>query len=356
MQYTRNDWYVACLESEIGEGCPVSARILNERIVVWRSNGKVVALEDRCVHRAAALSLGRCEGSNLRCMYHGILFDEAGAVVEIPGQDIIPANAKVRAYPVVARFGFVWVWMGDPAKADHDLLPRLFDGIDFNDYIAAYGVLDYDAEQRLISDNLLDFSHLPYVHRDSFKSPPLWAESPTKVKALPRGVRFERWTENKPDDFTGIERVQPVDEWLGYDYLLPGVLVMWVGLFPAGTARAVNYERPDFSQAVEAGQQIQPVTPTTERTSRYYFMFGPHRERSAMLHLADKIVEVIYQAFNEDKRMIEAQQRIIDQDPGRDIMPTVHDRGVVMYNRLKAKRVAEERGLSPAEADLAAAI
>lgn len=357
MPYTRNDWYVACMETEIVDEKPFSARILDEGIVIWRSNGNLVALEDRCVHRGAALSLGRCEGANLRCMYHGLLFNETGSVIEIPGQDIIPPNAKVRTYPIAARFGFVWVWMGDPAKADENLLPSLFGDIDFEDYVPAYGVLDFNAELRLISDNLLDFSHLPFVHGASFQSSPVWAQSAPKVKPLPRGVRVERWTENSSSsgNFIDIDRPQVVDEWLVYDYLLPGVLMMWIGLFPAGTARAVNYEQPDLSKALEVGQQIQPVTPVTERTSRYYFMLGTHRERSSTLHLTDKIVEIIYQAFNEDKRMIEAQQLVIDQDPQRQVMPTVHDRGVLLYNRLKAQCIAEENGGIEARPDVTVA-
>lgn len=346
MPYTRNDWYVACLETDVADG-PHASRILDQGIVVWRSNGKIVALENRCVHRAAALSLGRCEGANLRCMYHGLLFNEAGLVVEIPGQDVIPPNAKVRTYPVTVRYGFVWVWMGDVAKADEWLLPQLYEGVNFDDYIPAYGVLDFDAELRLISDNLLDFSHLPFVHAESFRSPPSWAQSATKVSPLERGVRFERWTENFDSGAAFIEgrKQAPVDEWFGFDYLLPGVLVMWIGLFPAGTARAVGYGWPDLSAAIEASQQLQPVTPTTERTSRYYFMLGTHRERNSTLHMRDKIVEIIYQAFNEDKRMIEAQQRVIDDAPERPMLPTVHDRGILIYNRLKARRIAEENGL-----------
>ncbi len=83
----------------IAQSIPRSATVavLGERLVVWRSNDNIVALEDRCVHRAAAFSLGRCEGANLRCMYHGLLFDSAGKVQEIPGQESTPPQAKVRA-------------------------------------------------------------------------------------------------------------------------------------------------------------------------------------------------------------------------------------------------------------------
>ncbi len=350
--YTRNDWYVACTETDLAEGKPIAATILEERIVVWRSGDKFAALEDRCVHRAAALSLGRCEGANLRCMYHGLLFDSAGTVVEIPGQETIPPQAKVRTYPVIARFGFVWVWMGDPAKADTGLVPDLFPGVDLSDYETGYGVLDFKAEARLISDNLLDFSHLPFVHASSFQSAPDWAKTTMKIEQLERGVRFERWLENAQSGAFIFESMPvPTDDWLGYDYLLPGVLIMWIGVFPAGTGRSLNFGRPDFSLAIgQVNVHIQTITPMSERTSRYHFLVGLHRKLVGTPGLTQKFVGVSYQAFNEDRRTIEAQQEVIDRDPERAIMPTVHDRGITFYNRLKVRRIAEEREAAKSDA------
>lgn len=348
MSYTRNDWYVACLESEPDEGGPVAVCILDERMVIWRAGNEIVALEDRCIHRAAALSLGRCEGANLRCMYHGLLFDGAGVVVEIPGQDVIPPNAKVRTYPVATRHGWVWVWMGDPAKADTDLLPGLFPGVSFDDFVTGSGALDFDAGSRLISENLLDFSHVAFVHADSFQAPMDWAQSTMKMEQLDRGMRFERWIENGRGHFLyDPPPSYPFDEWFGYDYLIPGVLIMWSGIFPEGTARALDFGRPDFSEAIgQVTSNIQAITPMTERTTRYRFTVGLHRHLGGDPSLIHTLRDVTVQAFAEDKRVIEAQQHVIDRDPDRPIMPTVHDRGVTLYNRLQARLVTEEADAS----------
>lgn len=349
--YTRNDWYVACTEDELAGSGPVAVCILDQPIVIWRPGSDIVALEDRCVHRAAALSLGRCEGANLRCMYHGLLFDRAGTVVEIPGQDVIPSNARVRAYPAASRYGWVWVWMGDPAKVDLGRLPALFEGVDLDEFGMEAGVLDFEASSRLISDNLLDFSHLPYVHAKSFQAPLDWAESTMTMKQLDRGLRFERWLENQPGDGFFLEALRggPCDEWLGYDYIVPGVLIMLTGAFPLGTARSIDFGRPDISMAIgRVTTNVQAITPVADAKSRYYFTTGLHRELAGGndRSLVKRNAEVTLQAFHEDKLVIEAQQKRIDCDPDRSFMPTVHDRGVTMYNRLKDRLIkAESNGV-----------
>lgn len=350
---TRNDWYVACVDTDIDDGAPFAATILDERIVLWRSEGRIVALEDRCVHRAAALSQGRCEGAHLRCMYHGLLFDRSGTVVEIPGQDVVPPTARVRSYPTATRFGWIWVWMGDPALADTAKLPALFDGVDLNEFGMAGGQLDFAANAQLISDNLLDFSHLPFVHADSFQAPLDWAKSTMTMTMLDRGVRFERWLVDQPGNGFFIEELHggPCDEWMGYDYLIPGVLIMWVAAFPPGTGRACNLGRPDLSLANARVQtNVQAITPVNSQLSRYFFTTGMHLALGGGTDpaLVQRNFDVTQQAFNEDKRIIEAQQANIARDPDRPFVPTVHDKGVTLYTRLKARLIAAENGASSA--------
>jgi len=81
--FLKNTWYVAAWSHEIGVDGMLARTIVRVPVLLWRdSAGKVVALDDRCCHRAAPLSKGRREGDNIRCMYHGLLFDPDG-IVEI---------------------------------------------------------------------------------------------------------------------------------------------------------------------------------------------------------------------------------------------------------------------------------
>ena len=343
MSYVRNAWYVASWSHDLEPSRPRGMHILDEPIVLWRNAaGAVTALEDRCVHRLAPLSLGRCEGDRLRCMYHGLLYERSGAVAEIPGQDLIPAGARVRSYPVVERHSWVWVWMGDEASADEALIPSAV-GLDHPDYILGHGQIDYAAEARLINDNLLDFSHLSYVHAASFGSGEAWAREHPRIIPLERGVRFERWIEGQ-QVVPGQVSETPINRFARYDFLLPGVLLMTGGSYPDGTARALSGEAPDLDKA-EGGVTFtsQAVTPMTAKTARYFFSWGPHRNHGDET-LRDALMGIAAMAFEEDRVMIEAQQRVLDRTREPRIMPTSADRGVTMFNRLVARLVGEEGG------------
>ncbi|HWW65382.1 MAG TPA: aromatic ring-hydroxylating dioxygenase subunit alpha [Sphingomonadaceae bacterium] len=343
MNYVRNAWYVAAWSRDIAPETPFAITVLGEPIVLWRNGeGALAALEDRCVHRLAPLSLGRCEGAKLRCMYHGLLFEPDGRVAEIPGQDLIPASARVKAYPVVDRHDWVWLWMGDPALADPALIPPAV-GLSEPDWVLGHGQLDYAAEARLINDNLLDFSHLSYVHANSFGASETWARNRPTITPLPRGIRFERWiTGEKGMRARGGET--PVDAWSAYDFLIPGILLMSSASYPLGTAEACGFAKPGADVPINKGSLTftsQAVTPMGEKTARYFFSWGPHVDHGGA-EMRDILMGIAGQAFHEDKVMIEAQQRVIDATPDPRIMPTSADKGVTLFNRLVEKLAREE--------------
>ena len=124
--FLKNTWYVAAWNHELIDGKKLARTILEKPIVLYRgASGKVVALDDRCCHRAAPLSMGRIEGDDIRCMYHGMKFDTSGKCIQIPGQDIIPAKLGVRSYPVVERYNLIFIWTGDAGKGRSEPDPRL---------------------------------------------------------------------------------------------------------------------------------------------------------------------------------------------------------------------------------------
>jgi nitrite reductase/ring-hydroxylating ferredoxin subunit len=144
--WIRNAWYVAAWSHEVANEGLLARTIMNDPLVLYRiGNGSVVAMEDRCCHRLAPLSLGRREGDDLRCMYHGLKFGPDGRCNEIPGQTTIPAKAVVRGYPVVERGSWVWVWMGEAARADVSQIPETIATTD-RDWNIQTGCLDSTRE------------------------------------------------------------------------------------------------------------------------------------------------------------------------------------------------------------------
>jgi phenylpropionate dioxygenase-like ring-hydroxylating dioxygenase large terminal subunit len=341
--YAKNAWYVAAWVQDLEPENLIGLTVLGQPIVLWRANGRAIAMEDRCVHRLAPLSRGRCEGAKLRCMYHGMLYDSGGRVVEIPGQTQIPSEAKVRTFPVVEKHSWLWVWMGDPARADEALIPPAIGFDDPKNWILGRGCLNYAAEARLVNDNLLDFSHFSYVHEQSLKAGPEYAAQPPNVIALQSGVRFERWLQENTPRAQGANG--PCDSWQEYEYHIPGVLSNWRGDYPRGTAESCNFRRPDPARAEYLTCSSQAVTPTGTKTARYFFSYGIHRDHGDDVS-RDKMMALLAEVFAEDRSMIEAQQRIIDLTPEPKIVPTAHDRGTTMFNAKVATLIREERQVS----------
>ncbi len=330
--FATNCWHVVASSDEVGPERPTAMTLAGQPLVLFRTvEGRVVALEDVCAHRHAPLSIGCVDARGIRCMYHGLLFAPDGQCIEIPGQDRIPPQAKVRAYTVAERHGWIWVWLGE-AQADEGLLPPAIAG-NHPDWITAQSHIDYDANYGLLVDNLLDFSHLSYVHAQSFKADPKWASVKPKVTPIDRGVQIERWIADAPALMSARHMGgQPTDTWQGYSFLAPGVLIMQTLYCKPGTAAAFNYEKPT-SEIIVRNDTSQAVSAMGPRASRYFYATALPRE-GADQAICDRILSVSRAAFEEDRVMIEAQQKTIDRDPSRRPIPTAADNAVVIFHRI----------------------
>ncbi len=347
--FVRNCWYVAAWDYELKPGELISRTLINEPVVLYRTDdGGIVGLADRCCHRHAPLSLGRIEGCDLRCMYHGLKFDRTGACIEIPGQEMIPATARVKSYPVAEKHSWIWVWMGDPALADEGLIPPAV-GLDDPSWTLRAGHMDYEANYLLINDNLTDFTHLSYVHANSFGATEAFARSRPTVERLERGVRIWRWiSDGIRDAADAPHRRAEGDSWQTYDYLAPGILLMYNAICPYGTAERFGFRPPDLTQAQVLSENFtsQAVTPMTDGTSRYYFSWGP-RAAEGSDALADAMLQVANMAFSEDKAIIQAQQKVVDANPGLKPILTSADVGPMLMRSVLERLIAAETSEAP---------
>ncbi|MFM2060150.1 MAG: hypothetical protein RLY71_4535, partial [Pseudomonadota bacterium] len=163
--FLKNAWYVACTPDEI-DSKPLGRRICGESIVFYRGeDNRVAALEDFCPHRGAPLSLGFVRDGRLVCGYHGLEMGCEGRTLAMPGQRVRGFPA-IRSYPVVERYGFIWVWPGDAAQADPAAIHHLHWHGD-PQWAYGGGLYHIGCDYRLMIDNLMDLTHETYVHASS---------------------------------------------------------------------------------------------------------------------------------------------------------------------------------------------
>ena len=338
--FIRNCWYVVAWEHEIPADGLFNRTVINEPLLLFRTaDGAVVALEDRCCHRLAPLSKGRKEGDCVRCGYHGLKFDASGVCVEVPGLDTVPPKARVRSYPVQVKNRWVFVWMGDTDKADPAMLPDNF-SCAHPDWKNIPGTMHYDTPYLLICDNLLDFSHLSYVHEKTLGGSSAIAQARPLIEPVPRGIKVTRRVPDVPPPPFYL-RMRPelagsrMDRWFVYDFVLPGTLLMHSGGRPAGAAEGDN------SQAITL-HSCQTLTPETD-TSTHYFFQQSHPAAMGDAALTGTLFDSLIAAFNEDRDMISAQAAMLARSPQSTMLPLAMDAALLQYRRLVDAALAAER-------------
>lgn len=337
--FIKNCWYVAGWASEVRDDNFLKRTVINVPLAIWRkTSGEVVAFEDMCCHRGAPLSAGRREGDCVRCMYHGLKFDESGTCVEIPGQPRIPPGTKVQTFPIAERSKWIWVWMGEPAKADESLIPDTH-WLDDPEWRSLEGYTHYDTNYLLIADNLLDLAHLPYVHANTLGGSEDFAANLPKTDMLTRGVHVTRWTMNtSPPAF--VQKVMPfpgkVDRWNHYDFLVPGIFIMDSGMLDAGKgAQEGNREGAAMFQGCQA------LTPETENSTHYFFAH-PHNFAIDDPEVTRSIHQSVVAAFEEDRTMISLQSKSLALRPAFKMQPIRADEALGRFRWLVAKMLKDE--------------
>lgn len=346
MTFLRNSWYVAAWDFEVHRLQMMRRLILNEPVLLYRkADGAVVALEDQCCHRQAPLSAGSLRGDNVVCGYHGFTYDPSGACVRIPSQDTIPSNARVKSYPIVERQHLVWIWMGDPDKADETLIED-FPWFEDPGWRFKGERLDLKANYMLLVENLCDLTHLPYVHETTLAATAIpLNEIPVETTRDGNRVRVERWVLDTPTPayfrlIAGFEKEKRVDRWMHLEFVPPALIKVDIGAAAAGTGAREG----DRGQGVTT-RNCNLITPETETTTHYFWAqaqdFGLDDPT-----ITDLDFQMVHGAFQEDVGMIEGQQRNIDRDPGFAQVNVASDIGGVQARRIVDDLIAAENRVS----------
>ena len=176
----RKFWHAVMPLSMLEDGQVRPFKLLGEDIVLFLdAEGQPAALKDRCCHRTAKLSKGRCVNGAIECGYHGWTYNGQGRVIRIPQYDpdrAIPAEYGTPAYRCVAKYGYAWVALEEPIAP----IPEVpeFGAPGWRTIFQFYETWATSPMRAL--ENSFDNSHFSFVHRATFG-----------VAAQPRPSKYE---------------------------------------------------------------------------------------------------------------------------------------------------------------------
>lgn len=330
-----NQWYVAAFSAELMDK-PVARTFLDRPVVLFRTGeGKVAALEDRCCHRSLPLSCGTVESNGVRCGYHGMLYDTEGACIEIPGQERIPAKACIKSYVVEEKNHIVWIWFGmEEGKQPPYPAP---DYVHHDDprYKFGWGVYHYDAPYQLIHDNLLDLSHIGYVHQKTIGgNPKQHMTAQMKVTSEGNTVRVVRLLPGTPPPPTYTAAYpfgEKCDRWQEIEFDVNHIRI-WTGAVEPGTDAIDDPHRGGFHM-----RGFHGITPETETTAHYFWSIASNKHPD-MPENIDTVVAQTKYTFDEDRVVIEAQYRNMKTFGSQAAWTDIHvDAGANRARRIVAK-------------------
>ncbi|MEQ3549599.1 aromatic ring-hydroxylating dioxygenase subunit alpha [Pseudonocardia nematodicida] len=263
----RDRWFVAAYCREIGHEL-FSRTVCGESILFWRTrSGEVTAMADRCVHRRFPLSQAptRLVDDRVVCGYHGFTYGADGRCVAVPGQTRVPRTARLARYPVVEQDSFVWVWIGDPGRADVTTIPRAT-WLNDPQWTVVSGMEPLRARFGLLVDNLLDLSHETYLHGGYIGTPEVAATPITTEVDDDAGVVrvSRRMADAECPPFysrsTGLSG--RISRWQDIEYFPPCLYTLHSRIAPLGSVPHPDGSDPDAFH-VEVVYAITPETATT---------------------------------------------------------------------------------------------
>lgn len=301
-------WYVAAKKTEITR--QLSSRYILERNILFyrKQDGAPVALQNRCAHRSFPLSESILQGDDIICGYHGIRYNSKGIIVDVPCQKTCPNNTGVRAYPLKEAGPLVWIWMGDPDKADEGLIPDV-SFLDSPEWAYASGQYKVDGSYLLMHENLCDLTHFAYLHGSSFTFTRKHAELPVEVEKQGKQIRYFRKGQVSdakvffPPYYQMDKR--EADTISGGSFISPALSMGW--------------RETELTDLIENEPRVLKtfvphfLTPETKRSCHYFWFFARNYALNDQM-FGDSFQATITRGFNEDMFAVREMQHMLEND------------------------------------------
>ena len=333
-------WYPVSRANKLKKNKPLGVRFAGEPIVLVRTvSNTVFALEDRCAHRQVPLSVGEVSGENLRCGYHCWTYDKTGSCVNVPYLDKekqLPTG--VRSYPCKEAYGLIFIFPGDPARAESIPMPDI-PTWHRSDYKTRYLDRKVQCHYSFMHENLMDMNH-QFLHRRLMGS----------IRAVFLGERKgDDWVEC---DYTFIRRAGKkhigeklivrrnanVDTTMMEDEDRDLMVIRTQYPYQTLTFRAGGSEEPELS--------LWNVYIPVDKEQRVCHTYGlmmfkrPSKYPWLMELFWPAIIWFTEGIFKEDRDIVELEQKAFDEqgeDWNQEIFPIIQDlRNVLRENGIDA--------------------
>lgn len=335
MGFPKNQWYVAAFSHEVEAGKPLRRILLETPVLLYRTEGgQAVALYDRCPHRGAPLSIGKQVGDEIQCGYHGIRFGQDGRCKHVPSQPGTPAAMSVASYPLAEKWKWIWIWLGDPDKADESLIPD-HDWLLLNDealITTPFFTVVLNCNHQIFHDNLLDASHLSYVHLGSLDNGGI-AAAKYKIQEDGQSIFLRREEpcvsyEEPLASFFGCEAGKNYHRVHSTEAFMPSIHIAKQWMQPL--------DDPDAKASLLCA--INALTPQDARTTHAFHAMvsnypGPEAPQS---------VEYARGVINEDEVVVEAIQRDFDNRGDIREVSVASDRAGMLARRIVQRLIDDE--------------
>ncbi|MEH0577998.1 aromatic ring-hydroxylating dioxygenase subunit alpha [Streptomyces sp. B21-108] len=334
-----NQWYVVAAATELGER-PLARTVLGRPLALFRTgSGEPTVVDGLCPHRRYPLGGGesRVVGDELQCGYHGIRFDRAGQCTLVPGLPKPSRHLRLVSYPVVERSGWVWAWLGDPDRADPAALPAAgLPELDTADWRRGnYFYERIEGRYTLLLENLMDLSHLSYLHGSVIRDTSL-ADQPLDVESHPDRIRAVRRLAAAP---IGAQEAMVYGARPGGTYALDNISDYH------GPSLVITGNTPKDGAPEGFGRFrfVHGVTPETETTTHYFVLVARD------FRVDDPDLDPVFDRFHQiipyqDKAAIEAIEPVDDELKFQE-RSQPFDRGALLIRqRLEQQLVEEQQG------------
>lgn len=339
----RNRWYIAAFSTEISRD-PIERKLLGLPVALYRKeSGDPVAMYGLCPHRYYPLAKGKLQGDSIVCGYHGFVFDADGKCSEIPSQGT-GAGFCQPTYPIVEKGPLCWIWMGDTDTCDPALIPPYEDfGLDQPGWrYSSPNYFHVSGRAQLLIDNLMDLTHLPYVHHhigggEAMKKTPIVEEERSVSYRNSRTYKvpftpFHEHVFGSEARFDGVSEAISLTDFYGPEFIKTSLPIT---LSVNGSA--------DVPSGLGSLLILHGITPETEN-STHYFGFSTRNFRIDSAELDEFQRQSDCTIRQQDVDAIEAVERDLDEaaQRQRELLVKADGPAVKVRRKIQAMLEAEQ--------------